>query len=198
MLALAEQRWNELRQEGNVHLFVVGHRGIRQLLARHITLEGGETAATSLEGLHDLVKRLAKLLGTRYATGELEGLRVIYNRYQSISEQVPTEVQILPPDLSRIRSAAGEARPTRFHHYLPPTDLLAGLVDEYAFISLYLLAAESFASEQASRLVAMDSSMRNTEHMMEKLADLERRERQAEITREVLELIGARFAGESA
>jgi F-type H+-transporting ATPase subunit gamma len=196
VLALAERRWNELRKDGSVHLFVVGQRGLRQLLARGITPDGGEPAATSLEGLHDLVKRLAKLLGTRYANGELGALRVIYSRYQSISEQVPAEVQILPPDLSGLRqSAAG--RPTRFHRYLSSPELLAGLVDEYAFISLYLIAAESYASEQASRLVAMDSSTRNTEQMLATLIDLERRERQAEITREVLELISARFADAS-
>ncbi|MFI5457473.1 MAG: F0F1 ATP synthase subunit gamma [Isosphaerales bacterium] len=89
------------------------------------------------------------------------------------------------------------ARPARFQHYLPSSELLAGLVDEYAFISLYLLAAESYTSEQASRLVAMDASTRNTEHMLETLTALERRERQEEITRQVLELIGARFAAET-
>jgi F-type H+-transporting ATPase subunit gamma len=193
VLALAERRWNELRQKGIVHLFVIGQRGMRQLLARGITLEGGEPAATSLEGLHDLVKRLANLLGKRYTSGELGTLRVIYSRYQSISEQVPSEVQVLPPDLTSILPS-GASGPPRFHRYLPPSDLLAGLVDEYAFISLYLIAAESFASEQASRLVAMDSSTRNTEQMLQTLIDLERRERQAEITRAVLELIGARFA----
>lgn len=193
VLTLAERRWHELRQEGSVHLFVVGQRGIRQLLARGIPPDGCEPAATSLEGLHDLVKRLARLLGTRYATGDLGTLRVIYSRYQSIGEQVPTEVQILPPDLALLRPS-GSTRPRRFHRYLTPPELLAGLVDEYAFISLYLIAAESFASEQASRLVAMDSSTRNTEQMLDTLIDLERRERQAEITHEVLELIAARFA----
>jgi F-type H+-transporting ATPase subunit gamma len=196
VLALAERRWHELRQERNAHLLVVGQRGIRQLLARGITLDGGEPAATSLEGLHDLVKRLAKLLGVRYASGELGTLRVVYSRYQSISEQIPTEVQVLPPDLSLIQPTA-PSRPERFHRYLAPPELLAGLVDEYAFISLYLIAAESFTSEQASRLVAMDSSTRNTERMLETLIDLERRERQGEITREVLELMGARFAAGS-
>jgi F-type H+-transporting ATPase subunit gamma len=196
VLALAERRWAEIRQQENAHLLVVGQRGIHQLLARGLKPEGGEPAATTLEGLHDLVKRLAKLLGTRYATGELGALRVIYGRYQSISEQVPTEVQVLPPDLTHL-GPLGPARPHRFHRYLKPPELLAGLVDEYAFISLYLIAAESFASEQASRLVAMDSSTRNTEQMLNTLVDLERRERQAEITREVLELIGARFAGGS-
>ena len=71
--------------------------------------------------------------------------------------------------------------------------LLAGLISQYAFISLYRIAADSFASEQASRLVAMDGATRNTEKMLESLLDLERRERQGEITRQVLELIAARI-----
>ncbi len=45
-------------------------------------------------------------------------------------------------------------------------------------------------------LVAMDGATRNTERMLESLRDLERRERQGEITRQVLELIAARFAAE--
>lgn len=196
VLALAERRWDELRQqEGGVHLLVVGQRGLRQLVARGITPDVGEPAATSLDGLHDLVKRLAGLLGARFAAGELGTLRVIYSRYQSISEQVPTEVQVLPPDPALL-APFRTSRPghPHLHRYLAAAELLAGLVDEYAFISLYLLAVESYTSEQASRLIAMDASTRNTERMLETLVDLERRERQGEITREVLELLGARFA----
>ena len=55
------------------------------------------------------------------------------------------------------------------------------------------LATESHASEQASRLVAMDGATRNAEKMTKPLTDLERRERQGQITRQVLEMIGARF-----
>lgn len=193
VLEFAERRWRALREDGDTDLVVIGRRGIRQLLARGIEVAADEPAATSLEGLHDLVKRLADLLGRRHATGELGALRVVFNRYQSLSEQVPTEVAILPPDLERIRRSV-PGRPSRYHHYLTSPQLLAGLVQEYVFISLYLVAVESFASEQASRLVAMDSTTRNTERMLETLRDLERRERQGEITAQVLELIGARFA----
>jgi F-type H+-transporting ATPase subunit gamma len=193
VLRLAESRWAELGRRSGAHLLVVGRRGLRQLLARGIAVDAGEPAATSLEGLHDLVKRLANLLGERDAAGELGTLKVIFNRYQSLSEQVPTEIQILPVDLAAIRQSAPPRR-ERFHRYLTPEQLLGGLVREYLFISLYLIAAESFASEQASRLVAMDSSTRNTERMLEALTDLERRERQGKITEQVLELIGARFA----
>jgi F-type H+-transporting ATPase subunit gamma len=197
VLEFAEHRFRALCEAGTVHLLVVGQRGMRQLKGRGIFVEGGESAATSLEGLHDLVKRLADLLGKRFATGELETLRVIFNRHQSLTEQVPTEVQILPLDLDQVRRAA-RTPARRFHRYLSPPELLEGLVEEYVFISLYLIAAESFAGEQASRLVAMDSATRNTERMLEALTDLERRERQGEITREVIELIAARIAAESA
>jgi F-type H+-transporting ATPase subunit gamma len=191
VLALAERRWHELRAAGGVRLLVVGQRGIRQLAARGIVPDAGEPAATSLHGLRDLVKRLASLLGQRRAEDAGE-VRVIYSRYHSVTEQVPAEEKILPPDLERLRALAPPV-PARFHHYLPAADLLTGVVHEYAFITLYRIAADSFASEQASRLVAMDGATRNAERMQQTLLELERRERQDEITRQVLELIGARF-----
>jgi F-type H+-transporting ATPase subunit gamma len=192
---LAEKRWHELRQKGTVHVAAVGHRGIRQIKARGITLDHAEAAATSLHGLRDLVKRLATLVDGRFAAGMLGALHVIYSRYQSISEQIPSEERILPLDLQRIR---GESPPRtrQYLHYLELPILLSGLISQFAFISLYRTAAESHASEQASRLLAMDGATRNTERILKTLLDLERRERQGEITRQVLELIGARFAVE--
>ena len=72
---------------------------------------------------------------------------------------------------------------------------MAGLVSQFAYISLYHAAAESYASEQASRLVAMDGATRNTGRMVDELTGLERRERQHEITRQMLELTAGRLAG---
>ena len=81
---------------------------------------------------------------------------------------------------------------TDFDRQLSDSVLLAGLMSQYAFIRLYRIAADSFASEQASRLTAMDGAMRNTEKILQALVDLERRERQNEVTREVLELVASR------
>jgi F-type H+-transporting ATPase subunit gamma len=192
VLALAEPRLEELRRLGRLHLVVVGNRGMRQLASRGIVPDAGESAATSLQGLRDLVKRLARMIDGRYAAHQVGALHVIYNRYQSVSEQVPTEEQVLPLDLSGLQMPA-QAPAGHYHRYLSVPVLLAGLISEYAFISLYRMAADSYASEQASRLVAMDHATRNTEKMLNALLDLERRERQGEITRQVLELTGARF-----
>jgi F-type H+-transporting ATPase subunit gamma len=195
LFELVERRRRELAREGEVRLAVVGQRGRRLLAAHGLTPDETEPAATSLHGLRDLVKRLAARVGPRYAAGELGAVHVLYSRYQSVSEQIPTEERILPPDLARVRRLA-PPREQHWHRYLGLPELTAGLVGEYAFISLYRIAADSFASEQAARLIAMDSATRNTERLLESLLDLERRERQGEITRQVLELIGAHFTAE--
>ncbi len=193
VLELAEQRLIELRAQGETHLVVVGRRGAQQLHAHGLIPDAIEVAATSVPGLRDIVKRLAARVDSSFAAGKLGTLRAIYNRYESISEQLPTDEQILPLDLSKIRQTVAPPL-ARFDRYLSKPAMLAGLVGQYAFIRLYRMAADSFASEQASRLTAMDGATRNTEKMLESLTDLERRERQGEITREVLELIASRFA----
>lgn len=195
VIALAERRWHELGADGGVHLLMVGERGKRQLLARGITPDSVEPAATSLQGVRDMVKRLAQRVDRHYAALGLGPVHVIYSRYQSISLQVPTEVELLPPDLSALERLPPPTGGACFH-YLSLPELLAGFLGQYAFISLYRMAAESYASEQASRLIAMDGATHNTERIGKSLLDLERRERQGEITRQVLELIGARFAVE--
>ena len=193
VLALAERRLLELRKESEASLIVVGHRGARQLTAHGLVPDAIEGAATSVHGLRNVVKRLATLVHERYAAGRLGTLRAIYNRYQSISEQVPTEQQILPVDLTKTRERFPPVT-TRFDRQLEDAALLAGLINQYAFIRLYRIATDSFASEQASRLTAMDGATRNTQKMLESLIDLERRQRQGKITREVLELVASRFA----
>ncbi len=169
----------------------IAARGNSQL--RGIAVDAIEPAATSLHGLRDVVKRLAIAMDQRIATGQLGTLRAIYNRYVSISEQVPTDEPILPIDFSKLQRSAPPIA-TRYDRQLPDAALLAGLISQYAFIRLYRIAADSYASEQASRLTAMDGATRNSEKMLQSLTDLERRERQGEITRQMLELVASRFA----
>ncbi|MBX9790088.1 MAG: F0F1 ATP synthase subunit gamma [Pirellulales bacterium] len=193
VLSLADRRFHELREKGDVRLMVVGHRGLRQLAMHGMVSDAAEAAATSVHGLRDVVKRLATWVDQRFVAGELGTLRAVYNRYKSISEQIPTDEQILPIDLTKIRESALPVKTTYVRQLSDPV-LLAGLISQYAFIRLFRIAADSFASEQASRLTAMDGATRNTEKMLNSMLDLERRERQGEITRQVLELVASRFS----
>jgi F-type H+-transporting ATPase subunit gamma len=190
--AVSEVR--DLSRSSKVRLVAIGQRGSRLMAARGLTPEHIETGSTSLVGLRSLVRRLAGRVDHGYVAGEFAAAHAVYARYRSVSEQVPTLEQVLPFDPAIVpRSRA----PKTFFRYLPAPQLIAGLISQYAYISLYRAAAESYASEQASRLIAMDGATRNTEKMADELLDLQRRERQNEITRQMLELTAARFAGET-
>ena len=193
VLDLAAHRWRELCEANRPYLVLVGQRGRRPLVASGIVPDCMESAATTLAGVRDLVKRLARTISGRLASGELGTLRVIYSRYQSVSEQTPTEERLLPLDAAELRVTQSPLDARRYYRYLPAATLARGLILEFALISLYRIAAESYASEQASRLIAMDGATRNTERMAQSLAALEQRERQDEITREMLELVNSRF-----
>jgi F-type H+-transporting ATPase subunit gamma len=193
IVRLAERRYRELAEQGEVRLLVVGRRGVRQVQADRLPIEAAEPAITSLHGARDLVKRLAERLAGQYASGELRTVRVLYNRYQSITEQVPTEEPILPPDFSALVESGGHSA-GRFYQYLPPAELLRGIIAEYMFIALYRITGEMFASEQASRMVAMDAATRSSERMLDDLSAQENRERQHQITQQVLELIAGHLA----
>lgn len=195
VVRLVERRYRELTKRGDVRLLVAGRRGARQLRAGGLHLEVSEPALTSLQGAPDLVKRLAEQLAAQYASGELRSVRVIYSRYVSVTEQIPTEEPILPPDFSAISRSAGRDA-GHFYRYLSPPDLLRGIIAEYVFITLYRITAEMFASEQASRMVAMDAATRSSERMLEELRAQENRERQRQITQQVLELISGHLAAD--
>ncbi len=190
--AIVAQR--ERQREGKVELVAVGQRGSRVIAARGIVPDHIEPGATSLAGLRDMVRRLATRADHGYVSGTFAAVDVVFARYRSVTEQVPAVQRVLPIDPSVLPSAKS---PSAFCRYLPDPQLVAGLVGQFAYISLYHAATESYASEQASRLVAMDGATHNTGRMVDDLTRLERRERQHEITRQMLELTASRLTDES-
>jgi F-type H+-transporting ATPase subunit gamma len=190
--AIAAHR--ELSRDSKIELVAVGQRGSRVMTARGLTPNHTEPGSTSIAGLQNLIRRLAARVDHGYAAGEFATVSIVYARYRSVSEQVSTLEQVLPMDSSVLPRSCN---PIAFCRYLPDPQLIAGLVSQFAYISLYHAAAESYASEQASRLVAMDGATRNTDRMVDELIGLERRERQHDITRQMLELNAGRFVGEN-
>jgi len=194
VVTAAEARSAEMAKTTRVQLFVAGRRGAAQFASRGIQPQLVVEGATSLEGVDEVVKRLAEPLATLFTAGDLSSVRVIYASYKSLGEQVPTEESILPPDVRQLRGVAVPETGRNYYHYLSHGDLVTGILAEYAFVSLYRIAVEMFVSEQAARLVAMDTATRHAESTLESLRARERQERQKEVTRQVLELVNARLA----
>jgi F-type H+-transporting ATPase subunit gamma len=137
---------------------------------------------------------LVTVVDTTPSTAELDApfdLRLFYNRPTNGSAYVPVDQRLLPLDDAWRLELARRAWPTKL---LPevvgdPSETMRGLINEYLFVSVFRASAESLASENASRLAAMDRADRNVDKMLGVLNDRFHRLRQSRIDEELFDVI---------
>ena len=134
-----------------------------------------------------VAERVTEMLGA----GEFDVATIIYNRFVSVISQVPTESQIVPLQVET--AAAVETTSTAPHaiyEFEPDEEtILAALLPRNMAIQLFRALIESAAGEQGARMSAMDNATRNAGDMINRLTLNYNRTRQANITRELIEII---------
>jgi len=120
--------------------------------------------------------------------GEIDVCTVIYNRFVSVVSQVPTEARLVPLQLPPANETA--AGPRVQYEFEPDEEaILAALLPRNLAIQLFRAVIESAAGEQGARMAAMDNATRNAGDMITRLTLNYNRTRQANITRELIEII---------
>ncbi len=121
---------------------------------------------------------------------------VVYNRFKSAMTQVVTHQQLIPfalPDTveTGVGTGAGRAGAAQaVYEYEPSQDgILAELLPQNLSVQVYRALLESYASEQGARMTAMDNATRNAGEMIDDLTLTYNRQRQANITKELNEII---------
>ncbi len=176
-----------LESEGKtVKIFAVGRKG-RDYLRREfpdnivgdVNFVGRKTIAFS-----DAVGIAARITAWLDA-GEIDVCTVIYNRFQSIISQVPTEMQLIP--LPVPTEAAGASLSYDFE---PDEDaILAPLLPQNLAVQIYRAQLDNAVGFYGSQMTAMDNATRNAGDMIKRLTLNYNRARQANITRELIEII---------
>ncbi len=123
--------------------------------------------------------------------GGIHYVYLFYNRHLSSGGYQPTGVELLPVNLHRFQRLEGESWPScRLPTFtMDRKRLLAALLRQYFFVSIFRACAESQASEHASRLAAMQSAEKNLDERREEVTTLFRRLRQEAITTELLDVV---------
>lgn len=116
---------------------------------------------------------------------------LFYNRHADGGGYQPTGIELLPVNLRRFQRLTEEPWPSRRlpTHTMDSKRLLATLLRQYFFVSIFRACAESQASEHASRLAAMQSAEKNLEEKLEEMTARYRRVRQEAITTELLDVV---------
>jgi F-type H+-transporting ATPase subunit gamma len=193
----------EFAAEGaEVSFSVVGRRGNSTLNFR------GETVTNSFVGFTDRpaftdAREISKRVTAAYVDEELDRVELVYNRYVSPLTQYVRRQTLLPMQQAEVFGEGipepeepadpelAEAHEKAFWDYEPePEQLLPMLFEEYVDLSVYRALLESAASELGARMTAMRSAAENAQEMIEDLTLAMNRARQAEITQEILEVVG--------
>jgi F-type H+-transporting ATPase subunit gamma len=121
-------------------------------------------------------------------TGEaFDEIYLVYNDFRSAISQRPVLVKLLPVDPIPIEP--GDVA-TSYIYEPSESEILESLLPRYVEYQIYRAFLESQAGEQGARMTAMDSATHNAEDMLQKLTLRYNRERQAAITRELVDIIG--------
>lgn len=142
----------------------------------------------------DAVFPLAKLLNDNYLTGNVSSVKVLYTDFTSVFSQRPKIVTLLPIALAETKEEEPEEQKTEHFQLYEPAiqDILPSLLAHYLEMSLYQFLLESFLSEQAARMFAMQNATNNALDIIEGFKLEYNKTRQAKITSELLDIGGGR------
>ena len=181
-----------LEGEGKtVRVITVGRKGrdyLRREYANRIIGEYSFAGKKRVEfsDVDEVAGRITAML----AAGEFDVCTVIYNRFVSVISQVPTEAQLVPLPMPEAEPEEKPAGPQAQYEFEPNEEaILAALLPRNMAIQLFRALIESAAGEQGARMSAMDNATRNAGDMINRLTLNYNRTRQANITRELIEII---------
>jgi len=172
-------------------VWAVGERVHARLADAGLTLVGLFAVPNSVRAITPLVGQILIQSETRHSQGEVAELHLFYNRPTSGAVYEPVSQRLLPLDEEWRHKLAEVPWPTG---NLPEvmgggTATLRALIREYLFVSLFRACAESLASENASRLAAMQRADKNIGESLEDLNRAFHRLRQSRIDEELFDVI---------
>jgi F-type H+-transporting ATPase subunit gamma len=132
---------------------------------------------------------VAEDLIARFEAGEYDIAHLFFARFRSALVQEPTGIQIIPVPLAPAPEVAPTGAQAAVEYEPDEETILADLLPRNVAIQIFRAMLENAASEQGSRMTAMDNATRNAGDMINKLTVLYNRTRQAAITTELIEII---------
>ncbi len=176
---------------GEKKVWAVGDRVRARLADAGLAPVGQFAVPNSVNVITPLVGQILVASEAHHGQGEIGQLYLFHNRPMSGAAYEPVHQQLLPLDAQWALRLAHLPWPTK---NLPeviggPEQTLWALIREYLFVSLYKACAESLASENASRLAAMQRAEKNIEELVGELNQRFRRLRQTSIDEELFDVL---------
>jgi F-type H+-transporting ATPase subunit gamma len=187
IVRLAREHIRKLLAEGKtVKILTVGRKGndmLRRDYAKLIIdrVELKEVKQVGFANADEIAKKIIAL----FEDGQFDVCTLFFSRFKSVISQIPTAQSLIP-------AATGEAEEGdgAVYDYEPSAEeILGDLVPRNVAVQIFKALLENAAGEMGAKMTAMDNATRNAGEMIDKLTITYNRQRQAQITKELIEII---------
>jgi F-type H+-transporting ATPase subunit gamma len=191
IVRLARERALALINQGKeVKFFCVGRKGYEQLrrnfdrqIVEHLDLRA--VRQLGFGNAEDIARKVL----ARFNAGEFDVCTLFYSRFKSVIAQIPTAQQIIPL-VVEARTSDAKTGPATSYEYEPEEDeILTRLLPRNLAVQIFRALLENNASFYGAQMSAMDNATRNAGDMIRKQTLIYNRTRQAQITKELIEII---------
>jgi F-type H+-transporting ATPase subunit gamma len=191
IVRLAREKIASLIAQGkDVKIIAIGRKGrdqLRRVYGNRIV----QSFEVGLKGASfAMVKPVAEKILSLFADGEADVVTLIYSRFKSVVTQTPTARQLIPASIEASKDSG-----QKVYDYEPgETEILDALLPQNISVQILSALFENQAGFYASQMTAMDNATRNAGDMIKSLTIQMNRTRQAQITKELIEIISGASA----
>ena len=139
-----------------------------------------------------IAKEIVNIAKDEYYEGNTDKVLIAFNEFKNVIIQKPKLIQLLPIEPTTESPSAKESKfHTTLDYIFEPEQkaILDDLLPKYVDIQLWRTLLESFAAEQAARMMAMENATKNANDLIKHLQLVYNKARQASITKEMLEIV---------
>ena len=185
----AKNYFEKILQEGKtLKIFTVGSKGDDQLKRAYGSYI---VEKMNFKGVKKISYKEAEMVGGKiikmFNESKFDVCKIFYNQFKNVMTQIPQAQQIIPVENKKDNE---EKKLDSFYEFEPEeNEILENLLPRNISTQIFKAILENGASEQGSRMTAMDSATRNAGDLVDKLTITYNRSRQASITKELIEII---------
>jgi F-type H+-transporting ATPase subunit gamma len=187
----ARERARKLISEGKtVKIITVGKKGydsLRREFEANI-IERIELRDVKRVGFSN-ADQIAKKIIARFNAGEFDVCTLIYSEFKSVISQIPTGLQLIPAAAPAAAEVAQTSQNAIYEYEPDAGAILEDLIPRNISVQVFRALLENTAGEMGAKMSAMDNATRNAGEMINKLTLSYNRQRQAQITKELIEII---------
>ena len=188
---LAREQVRKLQAAGKtVKIMTVGKKG-NDILRREyssLIIERIELRDVKQIGFVNADAIAKKVIGL-FEDGQFDVCTLIYSEFKSVISQVPTALQLIPAAAPVAEAEAGNGSEAIYEYEPEPGAILSDLIPRNISVQIFRALLENAAGEMGAKMSAMDNATRNAGDMINKLSITYNRQRQAQITKELIEII---------